>query len=303
MATRSSAVARTVRFSQVLWILTTVWLAACGRIGFGAGDNGGSGGVPDAGGIGSKPPGDGAVNAPDAPTAPPPDSAPIGPQIAVIAPGTMQTFCGGSTPPGTLAIQNIGDQDLQVSNILTTNGFTNESKITSATIKPGQTTTLSILPPKAIVGTDLGGAEKTGMVQLTTNVPDAPSMQVPLTATVVGANITITAVTNGVPKNLVFEASSGSCPASQSVTFQIDHVIPGTLIPIKQTGLFNLGGFPGGTVQGDTQETTVVSVASGNTCVSGGSVSFGTGANGICKIDTTAVTFHFASGSTSCFCS
>jgi hypothetical protein len=41
-------VARTNDFPRVLWLVTSAWLAGCGRIGFGEADHGGGPGLPDA---------------------------------------------------------------------------------------------------------------------------------------------------------------------------------------------------------------------------------------------------------------
>jgi hypothetical protein len=203
-------VASTARFSQVLWSLTLAWLAGCGRVGFDPfGDDVGA--LPDA-----------AVQ--DAP----PDAAPIGAVVKVTVPA-MTTECGNAASGYQLTIANPGDQPLVIAKltpkqnvivaiqatatvVVTNVSFTVQSGPLPLTVLPGASTMLGVVPPGAVVGTDIGGTTKTGSFTLETDT--GAISQVDLAATVVGANITITTPAT---TTIDMMSSTGACP-SQSVT-------------------------------------------------------------------------------------
>jgi hypothetical protein len=208
-------VARTTRFSQVLWSLTLAWLASCGRIGFDLfGDDG--------------------VVLPDAPMQDAPmqgaplDAAPNGPVMAVTVPA-MTTECGNSPSPYQLKIGNSGDQPLVISKLtskanvivtvlstvtptMVTPSFEVQTAPLPLTIPPGTSTMLIVIPPVATVGTDVGGTMMTGSFTVETDT--GATSDVGLAATVVGANVAITVPAT---TNLTLRSSNGTCP-SQMVT-------------------------------------------------------------------------------------
>lgn len=295
--------ARTVRFSQVLWILTTTWLAACGRIGFGDGANRGG---PGDGGVGSGPPNDAVVSTPDAtgsptPDAPSIDAAPLGPIASVSVAGAMSTTCGGGRVAQTITIKNVGDQDLKLSNLVVSADFTSTPATTTATVAPGTSTTFTVRPRTAVVGSDVasdfGGMKLTGTFDVDTNT--ALSVHRDLAADIIGANIEITDLSNGDigNLNLIIPVDPGTCPAPQSLSYQITGVSSAN-IQLDGGGLFVFSGFSGGTMTSNSGVTTSVTPTAGNDCTQLATIqlSGASGAN-VCHEAIVSVTYDFSSGS------
>jgi hypothetical protein len=288
----------------VLWVLTTAWLAACGRIGFGDGVS------HDAGGLGAAPPGDAVVSTPgaDAPAAPPidapgtspsPDAAPP-PAVSVTDDGvTMAATCGSSVVGHSITITNVGGQPLVLSNVKISAGF----KIVSgkaATVMPSANAMFTVQPLPAQVGTDVGGTTRPGTLTMDTNDSNNLKLSVPLTANIIGANIQVTDIPNGdlATLTMVIPATDGACPAPQSFSFKITDTGSAN-VQLDAAGQLKFTGFTGGAISGNTQVTTLVTPTSGNDCTQTTTISIGpqSGFSGVCQTAAITVTYDFSGGS------
>jgi hypothetical protein len=94
-----------------------------------------------------------------------------------------------------------------------TGGFT---VVTAApiTIAPGASAALIVRPPAAVIGTDIGGSTKEGVLSFVTNETGAPTRTVALASTVDGANLEFRASSDIASKPLAAIAmmSSTGCP-------------------------------------------------------------------------------------------
>jgi hypothetical protein len=282
-------VARTARFSQVLWSLTLAWLTGCGRVGFDPfGDDVGA--LPDA-----------AVQ--DAP----PDA--IGAVVQVTVPA-MTTECGNAASGYQLTIANPGDQPLvitkltpkqnvivviQATAVVVTNvSFTVQSGPLPLTVLPGASTMLGIVPPEAVVGTDIGGTSKTGSFTLETDT--GAISQVDLAATVVGANITITTPAT---TTIDMMSSTGVCP-SQSVTIGYSGNATAQVTVQVSSGLGLAGFTSGGVMQAKT--TTVRPITSSQCAASGMTMQYQVSGI-VCQTPAVLDVSYQITGASTCSCS
>lgn len=214
--------ARTIRFSQVLWLLTTAWLVACGRLSFdpllGGGPTGDT--PPDMAMDASTatdaliavqldaPAGLDAAIPIDAAVPPPIDSPAPAPVVSVASNLALTAVCGANPVGQSLVVQNTGNADLIINNASASDSF----QVTPSTtqIAPGDSATFTVDPPVAIIGEHRDGQTMPGTLTLDTNAgPHAVS----LSALVKGANIDNSVTT----PPLLLRALDGSCPA-QNVT-------------------------------------------------------------------------------------
>jgi hypothetical protein len=151
----------------------------------------------------------------DAPSAdaPSPDAS-----LAVaMFPAEVTTFaaeCGVAVPDTVdVSITNSGTEPLVIASATATGGFT---VVTAApiTIGPGASAALTVRPPAAVIGTDIGGSTKQGTLSFVTNETGAPTRTVALASTVDGANLELRASSEVASKPLTTIAmmSSTGCP-------------------------------------------------------------------------------------------
>src|SRR6185436_5835540 len=139
-------------------------------------------------------PGGATIDAPIAPI-----DAPNAPSIAVAPMLAMDTICGGTPQATRLTVTNSGTAGLTISNVSAT-GDPFNVLLFPLVIAPGTSGDISLEPPMAVVGTDLGGSVKGASLKIESNAGIA---MVDLEATVIGANIILTP-----PSPLNFTGSS-----------------------------------------------------------------------------------------------
>ena len=292
--------ARTTRFSQVLWSLTIAWLAACGRVGFDPFGGANSGGVPDAGL-------DAAADAP--PDTAPTDARPVGPVLMVMVP-TMNTECGNVPDASSLTLANTGDRPLVIAKLTGTQNVVVTDQLTTAavavpsftlqslplpmTIGPGTSARIDVIPPAAIVGTDVGGTIKTGSFTVETGA--GMITQVNLAATVVGANLAIT-----VPATTTINMVSSGCP-SQTVTLANSGNATAQISVTVSSGL-GLAGFTSGAIA-QTRNTMVRAVTSSECSASGLTMQYQVVSGIVCQAPPSTLTVNYQiNGGSPCSCS
>jgi hypothetical protein len=267
-------VARTVRFSQVLWLLTTAWLASCGRIGFGAhGDD-------------SPPP----IDAPGIPSVidAMPD-APRGPILGVVPPAQQAAQCGDMPAPQVLTLENHGDQDLVVSaldiNPVSPNDprYAFTSDFSPMTIAKGGSATVTLQPPTTTIGTDFANTVIANSLQFHTNEPALPA-PIPVSLKVTGANV----IAN--PTTLTFTGTGGKCPADIPVKLTNTGTKAIDLTANGSSGVNALAsGFNSGSLPANSTVTVLVHVTTSSACTNAN--------NGMLIIDAMSGTVCNATGS------
>jgi len=288
----SSGVARTSQLATLLWISTSTWLAGCGRLWFQGPDKDPAGSVPDAPLIepAIDAATDAAVDAPD-------DVAIASAPVLDVAPSLTTTVSCGVAPQQTsLMVTNKGNADLEITNATVT-GAAFQLKSVPVMIAPGAMASFSILPPMAIVGTDLGGDVKRGTLKIESNAGNA---MVDLEATIFGANLVMTT-----PQPFSFQGSSGACPSAQQVSIQNMGNSTASVEP-HLAGPFGFGFssssdrvlLPGETMIID------VRVVTSSACSGSGTVGFTASSGPICAITGQApATYNILGSSSGCFCS
>ncbi|HEY4240259.1 MAG TPA: hypothetical protein VGM88_10600 [Kofleriaceae bacterium] len=266
--------ARTPMLSSLLWLA----LGACG-------DDGGANHLPDA---------------------PHADANPAQPTAVVASSLALMSPCGVAMPDTVdLPIMNGGTSDLVVSAADAPPGFT----VTTAlplTIAAGATTPLTIRPPAAVIGTDLGGDTKTGTLTLTTNDSDG-SHAIALTSTIAGANVQFFDQAGDEVSTATLDGTGGVCPAPRSLTIANSGTSPVTIDQGTTTGFsgFGFAGFSGATIGGTSSTTITIDMQNSMSQCSGtGSVTFVATADNLCT-PTPSITLEYSvsGASGACFCS
>jgi hypothetical protein len=292
----SSGVARTSQLATLLWMSTATWLAGCGRLWFQGPDKDPVGSLPDA------PPmidaavvdagADAAVDAPD-------DVAIASAPVMDVAPMLTTTVsCGAAPQQASLTVTNKGNADLQITNATIT-GAPFQLKAIPLMIAPGAMASFSILPPMAIVGTDLGGDVKHGTLKIESNAGNA---MVDLEATILGANLVMTPMP---PQPLTFQGSSGACPSSQQVSIQ-NMGNSTASVDANVTGPFGFGFSSSSDRVLSPGETLIIDVhvVTSSACSGSGSVGFIGTSSSICQISGQAnATYNILGSSSGCSCS
>ncbi|HSR98042.1 MAG TPA: hypothetical protein VLM79_13370 [Kofleriaceae bacterium] len=293
----SSGVARTSQLATLLWMSTSTWLGGCGRLWFQGPDKDSVGSLPDA-----PPMIDAAVAgidaAVDAAADAPDDVAIASAPILDVAPTLSTTVsCGSAPQQASLVVTNKGNAALEITNATIT-GAAFQLKSTPVMIAPGAMGSFSILPPMAVVGTDLGGDVKHGMLKIESNAGIA---MVDLEATVFGANLVMTA-----PQPLTFQGSSGACPAPQSVSIQNMGNSAATVGPAL-TGPFGFSPSSSADTLLLPGETLIIDVhvVTSSACTGAGTVGFApSSGDPICAITSpSSASYNILGSSSSCFCS
>jgi hypothetical protein len=137
--------------------------------------------------------------------------------IAIVTPPLeIMTECGVEPTSADVEITNDGSTPLVIERFETTGGFGMTSKL-PVVIDPGATTSLSVVAPPAVIGTDVSGSTKTGTLTLFTNDTEEPEHTITLEARVVGAQLAFDAGGGvSLPVTLTFSADM-ACPAPKGV--------------------------------------------------------------------------------------
>jgi hypothetical protein len=148
-----------------------------------------------------------------------PDSTTVDASLAVaVFPAEVTTFaaeCGVAVPETVdVTVMNSGTEPLVIASATATGGF---AVVTAApvTIAPGASAALTVRPPAAVIGTDIGGSTKEGVLSFVTNETGAPTRTVALESTVDGANLELRASSNpaGPALTAITMMSSTGCPS------------------------------------------------------------------------------------------
>lgn len=219
-------------------------------------------------------------------------------------PATLTTTatCGVAVPAtADVAVMNTGSEPLIIASATATGGFT-VTTTTPLTIAPGASATLTVRPPAAVIGTDVGGTTKTGMLAFVTNETGAPTRTVALSATVNGANLALVDNAGAALPAIMFTSGSG-CPVSQEVFLRNTGNLAATVTSPSASG-FGFGGFsPSAVVGAGETINQPVSVSTLGPCTGTATVSYqATGT--ICTTLPVTLNASFTiSGQSSCFCS
>jgi hypothetical protein len=200
--------------------------------------------------------------------------APRGPTAVIQATLTAEAACGVAAPPSEdLGVANTGSGALVIMAAEADGGFT----VTTAlplTVAPGEQGKLAIRPPASVVGTDRGGAIKSGTLTLTTNEQGSMTRTVALKATVVGANLEFTNA-DAAPMTLAFTASSAACPAPQAVFLRNTGNQPVTVLGVSSSSAFAFTGFSTGEIApGGVETQTWRPFSQSGVCMTSSSISF-----------------------------
>ncbi len=194
-----------------------------------------------------------------------------GPSASFATSLEVSVECGVVEPmPRELQVTNTGDAELLISNATAGGGFVVMTPF-PISIPPAGTTTISIRPPAAVIGTDRSGDQHTGTLELATN-EDTPPPKVSLSATVVGANLEITDG-SGNAAQFMFSESSGVCPAPQTAVIVNSGDLEATLAISDQSGLA-VSGFTGGTITGGAGQSILVRPVTAGPCAYSGQVTY-----------------------------
>lgn len=275
--------ARTNDFSRVLWLVTSTWLAGCGRIGFGEADHGDDNPLADA------------------PIAI--DAAVIkGPPVVMVTPpGVQKSTCGDAAGSAQVRVQNTGETDLVITSVSTRDGVFHAELAGPLTIGPNSDAMIDVTVPAAVIGTDVGGDLKTDQLQFQANVAIDP---IELVTKVMGANLVV--VTPAPPASLVFTGTSGACPIPRAATLRNVGNMPVTMT-ISPPANFAFGGASSASMAGGA--STVVSLRPFTTsaCSGVGTIQYqitgspNCGASG--TVGTTLRATYTITGASTCFCS
>jgi hypothetical protein len=212
----------------------------------------------------------------------------------------LTTACGGTPGVFALPIANIGGAPLVIQDASATGGFVIATAL-PLTIAAGAAQELRVSPPAAVIGTDLGGATKLGVLSIVTNEPGAAAHDVALTATVIGANLEITDAAK-MPVALTFSAASGLCPAPQSVFLRNT----GNEVAIVDAGMassFVMSGFSGGAIDPGGAMTVGVRVLTASACAGADQVTY-TVTGTVCTTTPAVLQASYnITGASSCACS
>lgn len=277
--------ARTNDLPRVLWLVTSTWLAGCGRIGFGEADHGDNNPLPDA------------PVAIDATVIKGP------PVVTVTPPGVQKSTCGDAAGSAQVKIQNTGETDLVITSVTTRDGVFHAELAAPLTIGPNSDAMIDVTVPAAVIGTDIGGDLKTDQLQFEANVAIEP---IQLVTKVMGANLVV--VTPAPPASLTFTGTSGACPLPRTATLRNVGNMPVTMA-VSPPANFALSGASGASMAGGA--STIVTLrpfsAATGACSGVGTVQYqitgapNCGASG--TLGTTLRATYTISGASSCFCS
>jgi hypothetical protein len=221
-------------------------------------------------------------------------------QAVVPAQLDLGARCGAATgTTGTIEIENAGDADLEVFSADASNGFVVLTQ-TPIVVAPGARAKVDVQAPAAVIGTDVPGSLKSGVLTLTLNDGLAT---VDLTATVTGAELAVTSASMpGAPLVLDLQGSSGSCP--NVIGGILENTGGGTaVLSLAASAGFAITGFSGGTLAESESSSFSVRAITNGPCSGVGTISY-TATGDVCSTTPTVLTATFViTGSSSCLCS
>lgn len=181
--------------------------------------------------------------------------------VAIVAPPLeLVTECGVAPASTAVEIVNDGTTALVIEQATATGGFTVSTPM-PLVIQPGATGALGVVPPAAVIGTDVAKAVKAGVLTIVTNEEDAPVHAIDLAARVVGAQITFIDGF-GAPVNLTF-SSNNACPPGQNVFVMNSGNRPASLSPLPASRFVVTTLFNGPIDGGISGQVTVSALTSG----------------------------------------
>lgn len=206
--------------------------------------------------------------------------------------------CGAATgTTGTIEIENGGEAELEVRSATTTSGFVVLTP-TPLVIAPGARANLDVQAPPAVIGTDVPGSLKSGVLTLTLNDGLAT---VELTATVTGAELALTGVA-GTPLALDLQGASGICP--NEIVGILENKGGGiAVLGLSASSEFAISGFSGGTLAESESSSFSVRAITDGPCSGAGTITY-TATGDVCSTTPTVLTATFViTGSSNCLCS
>ena len=253
---------------------------------------------------------DGVHNLADAPPIAidaPADATAPSPRIGIAAMISGPVTCGELAPTAIVVeITNTGELDLEISALDATGGFVIDPNVTfPITIAPTAMHTVAITPPVAVLGTDLAGMPKTGMLTVTTNEATATTM-VPLLANVMGANLTFTDA-GGASITPTFTDTTGACPAPQAVFIHNTGNLPITINYASANSFTS--NFSSGTLAAGEMVQQIIKpyTLNNNACVVAETITYAV-TGSLCNGDSSGASIGLAAslnvtGTSFCFCS
>ncbi len=235
------------------------------------------------------------------------DAPAVGPVASYALTVSGTTTCGDAAPATVdLMIQNTGTAALIVSAANVDGGFTVETTL-PLTIGVAQTLPLTLRPPVAVIGTDVPATQKTGTLTLTTNAATAGAT-VAVSATVMGAALTLVDGTGTPMSTFSMSGQSGSCPAPVAVFLKNTGNTPVT-VSANGSSDFAYSGFSGGTLAAGSSSAEIdLRVTTVGSCASSGATIVYSVTGALCNGDNSSTAFSIPAsyninGSSSCFCS
>jgi hypothetical protein len=223
------------------------------------------------------------------------------PVAAIGAVPAMSADCGAAAPATVdVPVSNTGDAPLTITAASASGGFVVTSAI-PMTIAAGASGVVSVRPPLAVVGTDLGGSVKTGTLSLVTNEIATPTRTAALASTVMGANISLVDAAGNPLTSLAFTADA-ACPAPQEVFVKNTGNVKVHLSPPPGT-LFAAGFFsPSSLVDGGGTISDALRPFTSKACTATETISYASSGPRCTAPATLQATFTIT-GQSSCFCS
>ncbi len=225
------------------------------------------------------------------------------PVATISAAPAMSASCGGTTTTAVnITVQNTGDAPLRITSASTTGGFILGTTF-PVTIPANGSTTVSVRPPLAVIGTDVGGSTKSGVLSLATNEIGNPTRNVALASTVMGANLSFTDSVGNAVTSASFTATQ-ACPARQTLYVRnTGNLSANVQIATANFQLFQYTGFsPSSTIAPSTGVSHVLSVWTvQNACTGTEAIQY-TATGTICKLPGTLTASFNIGGQSSCFC-
>lgn len=215
---------------------------------------------------------------------------------------TTSAACGVAVPATTdVTVMNTGTQDLVIASASASGGFT-VTTATPITITPGASAALTVRPPASVIGTDVGGSTKTGVLSFVTNETGAPTRTVALEVTVDGANLALVDGAGAPLASVMFTATS-SCPSTQEISIR-NTGNSGATVQLPSASGFGFAGFsPSSAVGPGETIISYVDVFTLSPCNGTATVMYQASGT-VCTTLPLTLSASFAiAGQSSCFCS
>lgn len=222
------------------------------------------------------------------------------PALSFSATLTMDAPCGGKASSGSLEVTNLTATEVTVSSITATGGFT-VLTFGPLTVPASGTASVEIMPPDSVIGTDVGGATKTGTLTLVADQGGALPT-VALTATVVGANLTIGDET-GAATSIALTSATSACPTPRAVFVRNSGNSSATIFSSGASN-FALGSLsPSSDVAAGGAISQSISAFTFSACTGSEQLDYSVSGT-VCSVTPLVLSASYTiAGSSSCFCS